>query len=148
MRLDHRKEGHHGVRGRKGDRHREKRYRRHACLLSHVSHIRLCKPLNCSPPGSSLRGILQARTLVWVAMSFSRGSSQPSGDQGSRPGIKPGSLVSSALELGSLPLVPPGKPLIGDRWMEIDLVKSVSSARLGLSCGIWWYFRFGVEWWP
>ena len=34
-------------------------------------------PMNCSPPGSSLRGILQARVLEWVAISFSRRSSQP-----------------------------------------------------------------------
>ena len=32
----------------------------------------------CSPPGSSARGILQARILEWVAISFSRGSSLPS----------------------------------------------------------------------
>ena len=34
----------------------------------------LCDPMNCSLPGSSVRGILQARTLEWVAISFSRGS--------------------------------------------------------------------------
>ena len=34
-------------------------------------------PMNCSPPGSSIRGILQARILEWVAISYSRGSSQP-----------------------------------------------------------------------
>ena len=33
--------------------------------------------MNCSPPGSSVHGILQARILEWVAMSFSRGSSWP-----------------------------------------------------------------------
>ena len=37
----------------------------------------LCDPVNCSPPGSSIHGILQARVLEWVASSFSRGSSQP-----------------------------------------------------------------------
>ena len=37
----------------------------------------LCDPLDCSPPGSSVHGILQARILEWVAMPFSRGSSQP-----------------------------------------------------------------------
>ena len=36
----------------------------------------LCDPMDCSPPGSSVYGILQARTLEWVAISFSRGSSQ------------------------------------------------------------------------
>ena len=36
----------------------------------------LCNPMDCSLPGSSLHGILQARVLEWVAISFSRGSSQ------------------------------------------------------------------------
>ena len=34
-------------------------------------------PVDCSPPGFSVHGISQARILEWVAMSFSRGSSQP-----------------------------------------------------------------------
>ena len=37
----------------------------------------LCDPLDCSPPGSSVHGILQARILEWVAISFYRGSSRP-----------------------------------------------------------------------
>ena len=37
----------------------------------------LCDPINCSLPGSSIRGILLARILEWVAISFSRGSSWP-----------------------------------------------------------------------
>ena len=37
----------------------------------------LCNPINCSLPGSSVHGILQARILEWVAISFSRGSSPP-----------------------------------------------------------------------
>ena len=40
----------------------------------------LCDPMDCSLLGSSLQGILQARILEWVAISFSRGSSWP-GDQ-------------------------------------------------------------------
>ena len=36
----------------------------------------LCDPMDCSPPGSSVHGILQERILQWVAMPFSRGSSQ------------------------------------------------------------------------
>ena len=36
-------------------------------------------PVGCNPPGSSVRGILQARILEWVAISFSRGSSPPRG---------------------------------------------------------------------
>ena len=37
----------------------------------------LCDPVDCSPPGSSVHGILQARILEWVAVPSSRGSSQP-----------------------------------------------------------------------
>ena len=37
----------------------------------------LCQPMDCSPLGSSVHGILQARILEWVAISFSRGSSWP-----------------------------------------------------------------------
>ena len=37
----------------------------------------LCDPMDCSLQRSSVRGIIQARVLEWVAISFSRGSSQP-----------------------------------------------------------------------
>ena len=37
----------------------------------------LCGPMDCSPPGSSVQGILQARILEWVAMPSSRGSAPP-----------------------------------------------------------------------
>ena len=42
----------------------------HSCLI-------LCDPMDCSPPSSSVHGILQARTLEQVATPSSRGSSQP-----------------------------------------------------------------------
>ena len=38
--------------------------------------LTLCNPIDCSPPGSSVHGILQARILEWVAISFFKGSSQ------------------------------------------------------------------------
>ena len=41
------------------------------------SCMTLCNPVDYSLPGSSAHGILQARILEWVAISFSRGSSQP-----------------------------------------------------------------------
>ena len=41
------------------------------------SCLTLCDPMDHSPPGSSVHEILQARILEWVAISFSRGSSQP-----------------------------------------------------------------------
>ena len=37
----------------------------------------LCDPMGCSPPGSSVHGIFQKRTLEWVAIFFFKGSSQP-----------------------------------------------------------------------
>ena len=40
-------------------------------LLSRFSHVWLCDPIDSSPPGSPVPGILQARTLEWVAISFS-----------------------------------------------------------------------------
>ena len=48
--------------------------RKHAQSFSHVA---LCYPLDCSPPGFSVHGILQARTLEWVAIPLLRGSSHP-----------------------------------------------------------------------
>ena len=41
-------------------------------LLRCFSRVRLCDPIDGSPPGSSVPGILQARTLEWVAISFSK----------------------------------------------------------------------------
>ena len=41
------------------------------------SYLTLCDPMDCSLSGSSIHGIFQARILEWVAISFSRGSSQP-----------------------------------------------------------------------
>ena len=41
------------------------------------SYPTLRDPVDCTPPGSSIHGILQARILEWVAISSSRGSSQP-----------------------------------------------------------------------
>ena len=38
----------------------------------YISHVQLCDPMNCSPPGSSLHEILQTRILEWVAILFSR----------------------------------------------------------------------------
>ena len=46
------------------------------CLVAH-SCPTLCNPIDCSPPGSSVHGILQVRILEWVALSSSRVSSQP-----------------------------------------------------------------------
>ena len=46
----------------------------YVCVCT-LSPVWLCDPMDCSPPGSSVHGISQARILEWVAFSFSRGSS-------------------------------------------------------------------------
>ena len=46
-----------------------------AKVLVTQSCLSLCNPMDCSPPGSSVHGILQARILEWVAIPFSRESS-------------------------------------------------------------------------
>ena len=46
----------------------------HVCILSCSV---MSNPMDCSPPGSLIHGILQARLLKWAAVSFSRGSSRP-----------------------------------------------------------------------
>ena len=60
----------------------------------------LCDPMDCSPPGSSVHRILQARVLEWVAFL-------PPGDIPD-PGIEP---RSPALQSETLPSEPPGKPI-------------------------------------
>ena len=47
-----------------------------ACSVTQLC-LTLCDPMDCSPPGFSVHGILLARISKWVAVSFSRGSSQP-----------------------------------------------------------------------
>ena len=61
----------------------------------------LCDPMDCSLPGSSVHGIFQARVLEGVAISFSRGSSQPR--DRTRVSRVPGN---------ALPSEPPGKPYV------------------------------------
>ena len=46
------------------------------CIVT-KSCLPLCDPMNYSMPGSTVHGIFQARIMEWVAISFSRGSSQP-----------------------------------------------------------------------
>ena len=73
-----------------------------ACAWSLQLCLILCHPVDCSLPGFSVLGILQARILEWVPLPSSRGSSYP--------GSEPMSLMSLALARRSLPLLPPGKP--------------------------------------
>ena len=70
-----------------------------ACVPSYFSHAQFCKPMDYSPPGSSIHGIFQARILEWVVIPFS--------NELPNPEIKP---RSPALQADSLPSKPPGKP--------------------------------------
>ena len=60
-----------------------------------------CDPMDCSPPGSSIHGISQTRIQKWVAISFSRGTSQP----------KERTCIS-CLAGGFFITEPPGKPMV------------------------------------
>ena len=71
-----------------------------AAAKSLQSCLTLCDPIDSSLPGSPVPGILQARTLEWVAYSFFRGSSQPRK-------LNPG---SSELQVDSLSTELSGKP--------------------------------------
>ena len=49
----------------------------HPCYICSCAHPKPRRPPDCSSPGSSIRGIFQARILAWVAISYSRESSWP-----------------------------------------------------------------------
>ena len=70
------------------------------CCLVAESFSTLCDPMDCSPPGSSVHGILQTRILERVAISFSRDSSDP--------GMEP---LSPALAGRCFATEAPGKPV-------------------------------------
>ena len=76
------------------------------CVCAHANSLQscptLCDPIDCSPPGSSVYGILQVRMLEPVAMPSSRGSSQ------TRDQMSLFSLLQC--QAVSLSLAPPGKP--------------------------------------
>ena len=56
----------------------------------------LCDPMDCSPPGFSVHEILQTRTLKWVALSFSRGSSRTRDGSNAYPALAGGLFTSWA----------------------------------------------------
>ena len=91
----------------------------HATSLQ--SCLILCDPMACSLPGSSVREILQARILEWVAISSSRGSARPR-DQTKSP-------AAAALHSDSLALNHQGSPL---RYKPLFLKSAVSRIDTGL----------------
>ena len=103
-----------------------------SCAGLSCSVVSLCKPMECSPPDSSVHGILQARKLDWVAMPSSRGIFPT---QGSNPGLPRCRQIIYCLRPQGSPLVrltehyfacshpQPGicregtwGPLLGPRW--------------------------------
>ena len=86
--------------------------------------------MDCSLPGSSSHGIFQARVLEWVAISFSRGSSDP--------GIEPG---SPELQADALQSEPPGKPRCAKKkksiliigWVELCCLQGCRVLVVGVS---------------
>ena len=73
----------------------------HGCLVA-KSYPTLPDPVDCSLPGFSVRGIFQARILVWVAISFSKGMFLTQGSSSS--------LLSPQLAGRFFTTEPPGKP--------------------------------------
>ena len=88
--------------------------RMHAKSLQ--SCLTLCNPMHCSPPGSSVHGILQAIVLKWVVVYSSRGSSWPR-DQTHI------CCLFLYWQEDALPLVPPGKPV---RYFVVVVVQLLS----------------------
>ena len=93
----------------------------HAVLLQ--SRPTLCDSMGCSLPGSSVHGILQVRTLEWVTMPCSRGSSR----------LRGRTHVSRLLhrQAGSLFQVPPGKPITTWVWLNWQAKPSGNFIELG-----------------
>ena len=94
----------------------------------------LCEPMDCSPPGFSVHGILQTKILEWVATPFSRGSSWPRS-----PALQADSLPSEPLE--NLPLGS-GRCQLGHSLQETYMEKIYS--------GFWpkttvSHFRFTIK---
>ena len=76
-------------------------YMMHACMLGHFSHVRLCNPMNYSPPGSS---------VGFSRQKYGSGLPCPPPGISSRPRDR--TCISLCfVQEGSLPLAPPGKPI-------------------------------------
>ena len=94
------------------------------CVLVAHSHPTLCDPMDHSPPGSSVHGILWARILERVTTSFSRGSSWP---------------PSPTLQVDSLP----SKPELGQITKPLHALVSLCfkwSFQRAYPQGLWWGF--------
>ena len=87
------------------------------CAKLFPSCLTLCDPMDCSPPGSSVHGILQARILGWVVTPSSRGSSW----------LRDRTCVSYSplhWQAGSLPLAPLGKLIW--KWIPTEKLEKIA----------------------
>ena len=98
------------------------------CVLVGQLCPTLCDPVDCSPPGSSVRGILQARILEWVAI--------PS------PGGLPDSGIEpwSASQADSFPSEPRGKPRLSCATLHIHVLKPEPLGPQCLGSSKRWFF--------
>ena len=111
---------------------RRKRVHVRAKLLQ--SYLTLWDPMDCSPPGSSVHGILQARILEWAAISLLQGTFLTQGS----------SLCLLHWQVGTLPLVPPGKPIPVFTGVQRNQTATLSSFSHRLYClNIFNYDFFG-----
>ena len=92
------------------------------CAKSLQLCLTLCNPMDCSPPGSSIHRILKTRTLKWVVISSSRGSSWP---KKWTPSLR---SPASTGGFFFLPLAPPRKPSLS------AVHRAKSAAKSGRSC--------------
>ena len=102
--------------------------------------------MDCSPPGSSDHGISQARILEWLAISFSRGSSQP-GIESMSPAligrqifttVPPKNPLAILENTGSIPGL--GRSLREGNGKPLQY----SCLRNGMDSGDWWAAAHGV----
>ena len=107
------------------------------CMLVTQSCPTLCDPMDCSPPGFSVHGILQIRILeYWVAIPFSRGFSRPR----DRPG-------SPELQADYLPYEPTRNifPLFGRQQSQVEMrIALIYNSRRGLGKFVRCQRRFGI----
>ena len=107
------------------------------CVLVTQSCPTLCDPMDCSPPGFSVHGILQIRILeYWVAIPFSRGFSRPR----DRPG-------SPELQADYLPYEPTRNifPLFGRQQSQVEMrIALIYNSRRGLGKFVRCQRRFGI----
>ena len=89
------------------------------CAKPLQSRPTLCDSMDCGPPGYSVQGILQARILEWVAMLSLQGILMTQG-------WKRGVLHLLHWQTGSLPLAPPGKPILLLTKIKLSILKYVN----------------------